>query len=122
MFAEFDESNFVTQAFKKHWGWGVLALLIAVAWLLREEIAKHIWHHIRRQIRKKSFAEELVSELFEGKVELVTQEHIKNKATKKQVLRYYNGAKLDWKIIAANGDIPRDQYSELLESRINSSF
>ena len=118
-FAEID-IDLVFNAFEKHGiFWAVIVCILVVGWLVGREmlsgpIADHFFlRHVKRRLLKKQFVEDLVSETFEGKVELVTSKLLRAQASRNRVLQYYGGAKLDWDIIAANGDIPRDQLSEL---------
>jgi tetratricopeptide (TPR) repeat protein/class 3 adenylate cyclase len=53
--------------------------------------------------------------VFGGRVEIVTDELLSHPASPKRIQQFYTGAKLDWDIIAAHGDIPRDQHDELLK-------
>jgi tetratricopeptide (TPR) repeat protein/class 3 adenylate cyclase len=53
--------------------------------------------------------------VFGGRVEIVTDELLSHPASPKRIQQFYTGAKLDWDIIAAHGDIPRDQHEELLK-------
>jgi tetratricopeptide (TPR) repeat protein len=53
-------------------------------------------------------------ELFEGQVEIISDEVLSHPANARRIEQYYAGAKLDWDIIAAAADIARDQQGELL--------
>jgi class 3 adenylate cyclase/tetratricopeptide (TPR) repeat protein len=46
---------------------------------------------------------------FGGRVEIVTDVMLAHQANPKRIQQFYAGAKLDWDIIAARADIPRDQ-------------
>jgi|GEM_PF-3604647 len=59
--------------------------------------------------------------MFEGRVQVVTDELLTHPASSRRVQQFYAGAKLDWDIIVANGDIPRDQREDLLSQVIQSS-
>jgi tetratricopeptide (TPR) repeat protein len=109
----------IFELFKKgKWVLGGLALLafliviVGKKWF--DKAVEHFGYQIKQRIWKKRFVKDLTSEIFgEGKVELLTQARLKEKASKERIFGFYNATKLDWDIIAANGDIPRDQYSEL---------
>jgi hypothetical protein len=119
MFAESDLDPIFKAFHERRFIWLVVVGVFAVAWFVCREmlsgpIADHIFlRHIKRRLLKKQFIEDLVSETFEGKVELVTDKLLGKKASKERILQFYSGAKLHWDVIAANGDIPRDQHSEL---------
>jgi tetratricopeptide (TPR) repeat protein len=59
---------------------------------------------------------------FEGSVELINESILSHKADSERVQEFYEGAKLDWDIIAAVGDIPRDQFGELISLASQSSL
>jgi Cap4-like dsDNA endonuclease family protein len=54
-------------------------------------------------------------ELFEGRVELLTDDLLSRPADLDRIQQFYAGAPLDWDIIAACGDIERDQQQKLVE-------
>ena len=63
----------------------------------------------------KRFLGNLAIDVFEGRAQVLVDELLANPAGKKRIQQYYAGAPLDWDILAAHGDIPRDQQEELIE-------
>jgi tetratricopeptide (TPR) repeat protein len=53
--------------------------------------------------------------LFEGCVEALTDELLSHPASPNRIQQFYAGAPLDWDIIAAHGDIERDQQEDLIK-------
>jgi tetratricopeptide (TPR) repeat protein len=53
--------------------------------------------------------------IFGGRVVIVTDTLLSHPADPKRIQQFYAGAKLDWDIIAAGGDIPRDQHEDFLK-------
>lgn len=60
-------------------------------------------------------------ELFEGAAEALTDELLSRPAASKRIQQFYAGAPLDWDIIAAYGDIERDQQDALIKQLANPS-
>src|ERR1035441_150079 len=87
---EFDLKSISTTVEENGWllgGFIILASVLgAILWVL---LAKHVEDHwlfpFYRIFRKQAFAEELISEIFEGKVELVTDKHLKTDLTEEQI-------------------------------------
>lgn len=53
-------------------------------------------------------------ELFEGRVEALTDDMLSRPADPRRIQQFYAGARLDWDIIAAHGDIERHQQDDLV--------
>jgi tetratricopeptide (TPR) repeat protein len=105
---------------KEYRGWGILIIVVAIiVYAVAELINKR--HQILPRILtiipslKHIYIAELVSDTFEGNVELITTEQLKRQASNENICEFYKGGMLNWEIIAAHGDIDRDQYSELKE-------
>jgi len=56
--------------------------------------------------------------IFDGRVEIITDDLLAHRADASRTKQYYEGAPLDWDIIAAREDIARDQQAELMEHLI----
>jgi hypothetical protein len=54
-------------------------------------------------------------DLFEGRVQALTDDILARPASHERIQQYYAGAPLDWDIIVAYGDIERDQQGELIK-------
>ena len=54
-------------------------------------------------------------DLFEGRVEVLTDDLLSHPASPDRVQQFYAGAPLDWDIIAAHADIERDQRQNLIK-------
>jgi tetratricopeptide (TPR) repeat protein len=54
-------------------------------------------------------------QIFNGRVEILTAGMLSHPASPRRIQQFYAGAKLDWDVIAAQGDIPRDQHEEFLK-------
>ena len=100
--------------------WTILGLLLASSfgWLAVKffevpvkKISESIWNIPFKWVRT---SENLISSNFGSCVELITPKLLREKASKEKIIDFYScKAKLEWDIIAANGDILRDQYPEL---------
>ena len=62
----------------------------------------------------KSFIGGAAIGIFDGRAQALTDELLATRANGKRIQQYYAGAPLDWDIIAAHGDIPRDQQVALI--------
>lgn len=126
-FAEIDWES-VVKGFREHGvTMGCIIFLLFLAWVVWHEvlddpIKELLFHHqIKRRLFKHRFVEDLVSDTFEGTARLVTKHSLKDKASRARILQFYAGARLDWDIIAANGDVRRDQFSELKKCALATS-
>jgi hypothetical protein len=63
----------------------------------------------------KRFIGAAAIDLFEGRVQALTDDLLSSPATPAHIQQFYAGAPLDWDIIAAQGDIKRDQQDELIK-------
>ena len=63
----------------------------------------------------KQFIGRAAIEIFEGSAEAVSDELFSHPASPERIQLYYAGAPLGWDIIAAHGDIERDQHENLFE-------
>jgi Cap4-like dsDNA endonuclease family protein len=63
----------------------------------------------------KRFVGGAAIDLFEGRLQALTDDLLARTASAQRIQQYYAGAPLDWDIIAAHGDIERDQQDELIE-------
>ena len=54
-------------------------------------------------------------DLFEGRVEALTDDLLSHPASYERIQQFYSGAPLGWDIIAAHGDIERDQQEDLIK-------
>jgi hypothetical protein len=83
-----------------------------------EAAYEKIVHIIIHRHKKKDEGGASVSQALEpfgGRLELVTGKTLHHRATQQRIQQFYAGARLDWDIIAARADIPRDQEAELLQ-------
>ena len=60
-------------------------------------------------------------ELFEGRVEALTDDLLSHPANSDRIQQFYAGGPLDWDIIGAHGDIERDQQEDLVRRLNNPS-
>ncbi len=66
------------------------------------------------EVLKRYLAQPLL-ELFGGRVEALAYDLLSQPANPNRIQQFYAGAPLDWDILAAQGDIPRDQQEGLLK-------
>jgi len=62
----------------------------------------------------KRFVGGAAIDLFEGSAQALTSDLLASRASPERIQQYYSGAPLDWDIIAAGGDIERDQQDGLI--------
>jgi len=79
-----------------------------------EKIAHIVLHRRKKENDQGSAALTQALEPFGGRLELVTDAILHHHANQQRIQQFYAGAKLDWDIIVAQADIPRDQQAELL--------
>ena len=65
--------------------------------------------------RLKQFIGGAAIDLFEGRVEALTNELLSRPASSERIQQFYKGAQeISWDIVAAQGDIERDQQEDLI--------
>lgn len=80
------------------------------------QIERYVAHARAATRTRVALFEELISGTYlEGRVRILDNSLPSRKATQGEILEFYNGAPLNWRIIAADADVRRDQEVEILE-------
>jgi len=68
------------------------------------------------RLQQSSLAPDLVYVIpLEGCAKMLDESLLSRKASKDEILEFYKGAPLKWKVIAADGDVRREQEHEIFE-------
>ena len=91
----------------------IVAVLTAlIIWLFKQPLLWLITHVYNKLFRRLQNA---VKVFPQGTVEPLSKKHFVNPADMNRIQQFYAGSNLGWDIIAANGDVERDQLGDLLE-------